>query len=310
MSLTRLTRPTRPTRPTRLMSPTRPTWPTWLIKPRPVRPTRPMPGWPTMPRSLISTRTTMPGSSLSPSQNVLQSLWKWRNILKQITINLDLDSTCKFDWCARALAPFKTGGSKGFEVVGIKSTINPRPQSSLHKIVEAGCAPSEHNAANLNVSINLKELLQMVAELTWWSCAWVARWIPGWSLAWITPQSLTWIIWRSFAWILWWIAWRNFTWIARWSFGCSPSKTEMRSTVVWAVEALWMNTTIRWSLELAGATCLVPVDNNSTINWSEKLAFFVVVIAVRSKSWGSKRPAIVIAGSFRTKYSKRFLCVA
>ena len=57
---------------------------------------------------------------------------------------------------------------------------------------------------------------------------------------------------------------------------------------------------------MAGVTCLVPVDKNSTINWSEKLAFFVVIIAERSKSRGSKRPDIVIAGSFRTKNSKRF----
>jgi hypothetical protein len=85
--------------------------------------------------------------------------------LKQITINLDLDSTCRFDKCAGAIAPFKTGGSKGFEVVGIKSTINPCPRSFSLKIVGAGCAPSEHNAPPLeaNVSINLKELLRMVA---------------------------------------------------------------------------------------------------------------------------------------------------
>jgi hypothetical protein len=117
-------------------------------------------------RPLRLTRLLMPGSSLSPSQNVLQSSRKWRNILKQITINLDLDSTCRFDWCAGAIDPFKTGGSNGFEVVGIKSTINPCPQSLLLKIVGAGCAPpSEHNVApsEANVSINLKELLWMVA---------------------------------------------------------------------------------------------------------------------------------------------------
>ncbi len=34
---------------------------------------------------------------------------------------------------------------------------------------------------------------------------------------------------------------------------CAPSETEIRSTVFWAVKALGMNATIRWSLELAGS---------------------------------------------------------
>jgi hypothetical protein len=42
--------------------------------------------------------------------------------------------------------PFKTGSSKGFEFVGIKSTINPRLRSLSNKNVGAGCAPSECNA--------------------------------------------------------------------------------------------------------------------------------------------------------------------
>ncbi len=72
--------------------------------------------------------------------------------------------------------PFKTGGSKGFEVVGIISTINPPLQNLLHKIVEAGCAPSEHNAivvlskaltpSEANISINLEESSWIVAEAT------------------------------------------------------------------------------------------------------------------------------------------------
>ena len=212
-------------------------------------------------RSLRLTRqlTPMSGTSLSPSQNVPQSSRKWRNILKQITINLDLNSLCRFEWCAQAIALFKTGDSKGFEVVGIKSTINLHPRSFSHNIVGAGCAPSEHNAApsDANVSTNLKESLRMVAGVTWWSCAWVTRWIPGWSLAWITQQSFAWTTRWNFTWIVWpwWIARQNFTWIIRWSFLTwpSPSETKIRSKVVWAVKALWMNATIRRSLELAGS---------------------------------------------------------
>ena len=154
-------------------------------------------------------------------------------------------SSCRFDWCVGAIVPFKTGGSKRFEVIGIKSTIKPHPWSPLLKIVGAGCAPSERKAtpSEANVSFNLKELLQMVAGVTWWSVAWITR------------QNFTWIIWWSFAWIPWWIAQWNFTWIAWWSLvtWCSPSETEIRSTVVWAVKAFWMNATIRWSLELAGS---------------------------------------------------------
>ncbi len=65
---------------------------------------------------------------------------------------------------------FKTGNSKRFEVIGIKLTINPCLQSLLHKIIGAGCAPSEHNAApsEANLPINLKKLLQtVVAGATW-----------------------------------------------------------------------------------------------------------------------------------------------
>jgi hypothetical protein len=56
---------------------------------------------------------------------------------------------------------FETGDSKRFEVVGIKSTINPCPQSSLHNIVGAGCAPSEHNAAPSEANMSI------VAGATW-----------------------------------------------------------------------------------------------------------------------------------------------
>ena len=190
---------------------------------RPTRPTRPMSMMRPMKsmRPLRLRRPLMSGLSLSPSQNLPQSSRKRRNILKQITINLDLDSTCRFDLCAGAIAPFKTGGSKGFEVVGIKSTINPCPWSLSLKIVGAGCAPSEHNAppSEANVSINLKESLRMVVGV----------------------------------------------------IRCSLSETEIRSTLVWAVEALRMNATIRWSLELAGSL--------RTKNSKRFFAWVAVVIA-------------------------------
>jgi hypothetical protein len=53
----------------------------------------------------------------------------------------------------------------------MKSTINPRTVGSLHKIVGAGCAPSECNVfgdtpSEANVSINLNELLQIEAVAT------------------------------------------------------------------------------------------------------------------------------------------------
>ncbi len=56
---------------------------------------------------------------------------------------------------------FEKGNSKIFEVVGIKSTINPCSQSSLHKIVGAGWAPSEHNAAPSEANMSI------VAGATW-----------------------------------------------------------------------------------------------------------------------------------------------
>jgi hypothetical protein len=37
--------------------------------------------------------------------------------MKQISINLDLDSTSRFDCCVRAIYVFKTGFSKGFELL-------------------------------------------------------------------------------------------------------------------------------------------------------------------------------------------------
>ncbi len=49
----------------------------------------------------------------------------------------------------------------------------------------------------------------MVAGVTWWSCAWVARWIPGWSFAWITRWSFAWIT----RWNFTWIVWQSFVWI-------------------------------------------------------------------------------------------------
>ncbi len=154
----------------------------------------------------------------------------------------------------------------------------------------------------------------MVAGVTWLSCAWVARWIPGWSLAWITWRNLAWITWRNFAWIFqrsfawipWWIARRNFTWIVQWSLvtWCSPPEAEIRSMVVWAVEALQMNTTIRWSLELAGSF--------RTKNSKRFCAWVAVVIA--EPIWASSKRfcawvAAVIAGLSWLKGSKRLTWV-
>ncbi len=53
----------------------------------------------------------------------------------------------------------------------MKSTINTRTLGLSHKIVGAGCAPSEHNVlgdtpSETNVSINLNESLQMEAVET------------------------------------------------------------------------------------------------------------------------------------------------
>ncbi len=123
-------------------------------------------------RSLHLTRqlTPMSGTSLSPSQNVPQSSRKWRNILKQITINLDLDSLCRFEWCARAIAPFKTGDSKGFEVVGIKSTIN--------------CTREVPHIISLELAVLPQNTMPLPQTLTYQStwksrCKWWLGWLDG-----------------------------------------------------------------------------------------------------------------------------------
>jgi len=55
----------------------------------------------------------------------------------------------------------------------------------------------------------------------------------------------------------------------------------------------------------AGATCLVPVNNNSTINWSEKLAFVAVVIAGHSILQGGKD---LISYRFEQKIARDSVC--
>jgi hypothetical protein len=90
----------------------------------------------------------------------------------QKTINLDLKSMCRVDQCAGAIAlvakQFKTSDSKGFEAVGIKSTVNQHLQSLLHRSAGAGRAPSEHNVppSEANVSNNLNKTLQMKVGVT------------------------------------------------------------------------------------------------------------------------------------------------
>jgi hypothetical protein len=88
----------------------------------------------------------------SPSRNILQSLQKWKDILQKPKLVHD------------ACAPLEYG-------IGMKSTINPLTLGASHKIVGAGCAPSERNAfgdtpSEANVSINLNESLQMEAVAT------------------------------------------------------------------------------------------------------------------------------------------------
>jgi hypothetical protein len=58
---------------------------------------------------------------------------------------------------SNALAPYEYG-------IEIKSTINLHQRGTSNEIVGAGCALSE-----CNVTINLKECLQMVAGATCWA---------------------------------------------------------------------------------------------------------------------------------------------
>jgi hypothetical protein len=81
--------------------------------------------------------------------------------LKQITINLDLDSTCRFDWCVGAIAPFKTGGRNGFEVVGIKSTIN----LELSRLLGRSKFGANRAPSKIDSTINLKEKLPFITAV-------------------------------------------------------------------------------------------------------------------------------------------------
>jgi hypothetical protein len=88
----------------------------------------------------------------TPEQNILQSLHKLKDISQNPKLVHD------------ACAPSEYG-------IEMKSTINRCTLDLSHKIVESGCAPSERNSfshapSEVNVSINLNELLQMVAVVT------------------------------------------------------------------------------------------------------------------------------------------------
>ena len=178
----------------RPLSPTSSTTPMKLTKPikpmRPMRPTRPMkstrPVCPLRCRCWKSTRTVCPlrchCCSHSPSQNVPQSSRKWRDLLELTTINFwslklplmmlaedcmtEMRSTInrELGWCTRAIAPFKTGGSNGFEVVGINSTINLCTQSLSHKFLELAVLPQN----TMPLPQKLKYHSTWKSHFEWW----------------------------------------------------------------------------------------------------------------------------------------------
>ena len=150
--------------------------------------------------------------------------------------------------------------------IGLNSTTNWKPLIEVWKVVGANCAPSK-----IDSTINLKESLQM-AWVPWWSCAWIT-----WqSFAWITWQNFTWIVRRRFAWIPWWIARRMYRNVA------APSEAGITLTI-----------NLKESLQTEA--CLAPVENDSTINWSEKLARSVVIIAGASLTQKSKRLEVIVS---------------
>ena len=141
------------------------------------------------------------------------------------------------------------------------SAINQCFKTALRAPSELDVAPSE-----ANVSINLKESLQMVAGVTWFR------------------QSFAWIIRRNFAWMPWW---SNFA--ASWEALHISSLLEMYASINWKMS--W----VPWFSEISADGCISAVAFNAAFG---KLICFVEVTGSNANNVKAWRETIGVEDSW------------